>query len=255
MIHYLPYNIFISGDPFAPLLAKIQKVTDPARRRQMQAWLDKARQSSENLWRPEPGAYEQRVRVLLNAIIRASVGTVLLTSLRRSIPLWIVPYEGDVRNAITGQMSSELTEGVRIRYSPDTWAIGTCKCARYYPGYGPIETLFHELVHASRISNFGFVGTNKRPLENMQDYEEFLAVMMTNVLRSEWHAKKFGRDYTTGEYANQSEMEEFLRSKQDYLEALEYFLTDPFVKQVARLPMAFNPFRDLKRLKTERGSH
>ena len=254
MIHYLPNHIFISGDPLGPFVSRMQEVTDPIRRRRMQEWLDKARETNKNLWSPEPKAYEQRVGVLLNAIARASVGTVLLTSLKRSIPLWIVPYQGDQRNAITGQISSELSEGVSIRFSPEHWAIGASKCARYYPGYGAVETLFHELVHASRFTNFGFGGLNKTALEKMQDAEEFLAVMMTNVLRSEWRAKKFARDYTTDELADQAGLEKFLRSKREYLVALESFLTDPFVKQVARMPMAFNPFRDLSKLKTQQGS-
>jgi len=249
MVRYFPHHVFVSGDPFGPTVAMMEKVTDPTRRRRIEEWLEKARKASVSLWRPNPNAYEQRVPVLLNAIARAGVGTVLLTSLKRSIPVWIVPYEGDGRNAITGQISSELDQGVRIRYSPEHWAIGTGKCARYYPGYGPVETLFHELVHASRFTNFGFGGLNKRALQDMQDYEEFLAVMMTNVLRSEWRAKKFARDYTTGKTADQSQLEQYLRSPV-YLEALEYFLADPFVKQVARMPMAFNPFRDLGRLKS-----
>lgn len=253
MERYLPYHIFVSGDPLAPFVDMMQTATDPARRRRLEVWIEKARTESSNLWRPEPLAYEQRIVVLLNAIVKAKVGTVLLTSLKRDIPLWIVPYQGDVKNAITGQLSSELTKGVWLRFSPEHWAVGASKCARYYPGYGPTETLFHELVHASRFTNFGFVGMNNSALADFQDHEEFLAVMMTNILRSEWRAMKFARDYTTGKLAEQSEMEQYLRSSLGFLQALDYFLTDPFVKQIARMPMDFNPFRDLSRLKAARG--
>ena len=249
MVRYFPHHILVSGDPFAPMLAKMETVTDPARRHRMEEWLARARKESAALWQPDPKAYERRVPLLLSAIARASVGTVLLTSLKRSIPVWIVPYQGDTRNAITGQISSELSEGVRVQYTPDHWVVGASKCARYYPGYGPTETLFHELVHASRFTNFGFAGLNKTPLQDMQDHEEFLAVMMTNVLRSEWRAKKFARDYTTSKYEEQSGMEQYLRSNRAFLAALEYFQTDPLVKQIARMPMAFNPFRDLGRLR------
>src|SRR5262249_37304084 len=128
-----------------------------------------ARKASASLWRPNPNAYEQRGPVLLNAIARAGVGTVLLTSLKRSIPVWIVPYHGDGGNALTGQLSRERRRGTGLRHSAAHWAVSTGKGARSYPGYGPVETLFHELVHASRFTNFGFGGMNKRALQDMQD--------------------------------------------------------------------------------------
>jgi hypothetical protein len=248
MIHYLPYGIFISADPLGPILARFKTVTDPVKRAQMETFLKDTRKTS-GWWRPDPITYETRVRVLLDATVKTSTGTVLLTSLKRSIPLWIVPYRAGGHNALTGQMTSELTEGIRIQFSPDEWAVDTSTGEKYQPGFSPIETLFHELVHGSRISNVGSAGLNKTPLENMGDYEEFLADMMTNVLRSEWRRKEFQRDHRTGSSADQSEMERLLRSKPAYMKALEYFLTDPFVQKVARLPFAFNPFRDLGRLK------
>src|SRR6185312_6518820 len=102
MVRYFPHHVFVSGDPFGATVAMMEKVTDPTRRRRIEEWLENARKASAGLWRP-------------NAIARAGVGTVLLTSLKRSIPVWIVPYEGDGRNAITGQISSDLQQGVRIR--------------------------------------------------------------------------------------------------------------------------------------------
>jgi len=195
---------------------------------------------------PQAAAYEERVRVTLNAIGRQEIGTALFASLSSLVPVYIVPYTAGGCNAVTGQLTSILSMGVRIQYSPDTWAYDACG---RIPGYRPVETLFHEMVHASRFTNLGFAGLDKNPLPDMQDAEEFLAVMLTNVFRSEVGARTLNRDYRTGALVSQIQLEMYLASRSDLMRTLGSLLSDVLVKSVVRLKAPFNPFRDLNRLK------
>ncbi len=225
MIKYLPYNIIIHGNP------KYRRGEFPF----------------EDNNGPAAKAYEERIRVTLNAIGNTRVGRCLYRSLCASVPVYIVPYTGDACNALTGQITSDLKTGVRIQYSPETWSFD--RCGRF-PGYRPVESLFHEMVHASRFTNYGFAGSNQAPLDKMQDHEEFLAVMLTNVYRSEVGARKFNRDYVTGTLVSQADLENFLSSKMDYINAIDYFLNDRLGKLAVSLTTPFNPFRDINRLRT-----
>jgi hypothetical protein len=195
---------------------------------------------------PKAEAYERRIRVILNAIGHTKVGRVLLSSLISWVPVYIVPYAANDCNALTGQLTSDLMKGVRIQFSPETWAFNACG---RIPGYRPVESLFHEMVHASRITNLGAAGLESASLRDMKDPEEFLAVMITNVFRSEQGAQKFSRDYQTGRVVSQAQLEAFLASRRDLLDALDKLLSDDLVKDVARMKTPFNPFRDLDRLR------
>ena len=226
MIRYAPYNVFIHGNP------KYRRADFP--------------------FEPDDGpaakAYEERIRVTLNAIGRTTLGRCVLRSLYEKIPVYIVPFTQDHCDARTGQLTSDWRQGVRIQYSPETWTYDQCGAL---PGYRPVETLFHEMVHASRFTNYGFEGLNNDPLDKMKDHEEFLAVMLTNMFRSEQGARKFNRDYMTGKVIGQPELESFLSSRRAYIEALEYFSPDDLVKLVVAMKAPFNPFRDLKQLKAK----
>lgn len=218
MIHYKPYNVIISHTGIGPA-------------------------SQDNS--PAAKAYEERVRILLNAIVHWRTGTALLKSLYAKVPVWIVPYTGDACNAITGPSSSDPMKGPRIQYSPDIYTLDGCG---RIPGYRAVESLFHEMVHGSRLTNWG-QAISKDALDYMQDYEEFLAVMLTNMFRSEQGAKKLNRDYMTGKLVSQGELEAFLSSRRAYLDALEYFSNDPLVRAMKPLGTPFNPFRDLNRIR------
>jgi hypothetical protein len=232
MIKYQPYSIFIDGN-VRNLTGKREGATF------------------------EPLVYEARIRVTLNAIGASQIGKMLFRSLNPRVPVLISPYLEDKCNAQTGQRSSDPfqtgqstidpTKGIGIRYSPETWAFD--RCGRL-PGYRPVESLFHEMVHASRFTNFGYEKMTFDPLKGMQDYEEFLAVMVSNMYRAEIGARKFNRDYLTGTLVSQAELEKFLASTREYLDGLEYFSwsSDPLIKLISTLPVSFNPFRDLKRL-------
>ena len=208
--------------------------------------------------------YEERVRVAVNAIMRTQTGMTLLRTFR--LPpggpggsVWIVPYKGtgdEYCQSKTGPYYSHDTrpgkekelvyEGVVIRYSPDRWAMDDCG---WYPGNRPEEVLFHEMVHASRSLNDPMF--DNTPLELMGDMEEFLAVLVTNMFRTEVGAKKLHRDYTYKLLVDQREAELFISSKRIYIDALEGLLDDPLVVAMAKMKTPFNPFRDFQRLQAD----
>jgi hypothetical protein len=196
---------------------------------------------------PEARAYEERVRVQLNYIAHTSVGKALFQSLDIGVPVYVTPYRGGDCNARTGQLTSDMRKGIRVQYSPESW---TYQAGGHFPGYRADETLFHELVHASRLTHHGFEGLKHGELHRMEDPEEFLAVLVSMMYRSERGAKKFNVDYTTGKLVSQLELEAFLASRREYLAELSDFMSDVLVKLVTPLQVPFNPFRDLRRLRS-----
>lgn len=191
--------------------------------------------------------YEEQVRRTVNAVAHTKIGHLVLASFYAKVPVRIIPWLGESCNARTGQLSSNWSKGIGIQFSADMWSYDQCG---KYPGYRAVETLFHEMVHASRFTNYGFAGMmNDQTLRLMQDPEEFLAVMVTNMFRQEQGAHKLNRDYQTGRLVSQTELEAFLSSDAGYLDAIEAFLGDPLVKSLLKVTTPFNPFRDLQRLR------
>jgi hypothetical protein len=199
--------------------------------------------------------YEERVRVAVNAIMRTQTGRALLQTFRAGLPqgtsIWIEPnHDSGGCNSRTGsrymtdlRTGQQVYAGALIQFSPDRYIVDGCG---WTPGMRPEEVLFHEMVHASR--NLNNLTYNKTPLELMGDYEEFLAVLITNMYRTELGAKKLNRDYALGLLVDQPEAELFLSSKRQYIDAIRFLLDDQLVKAVASLSTPFNPFRDFKRL-------
>lgn len=203
--------------------------------------------------------YEERVRLAVNAIQRTHTGRALLGTFmaaqKNDQALWIMPYENDEDycNARTGGFLSKNLdngqagyEGARIQYSPTHFEVDDCG---WYPGMTAEQVLFHEMVHASR--DMHDVSYDKTPLDLMGDYEEFLAVLITNMFRSELGAKKFHRDYIYKLLVEQREAELFLSSRAQYIDAIESLLDDQLVSAVTGLNTAYNPFRDFDRLKAD----
>lgn len=203
--------------------------------------------------------YEERVRVAVNAIQRTHTGRGLLgtfvAAAKNDQAVWIMPYNSDKDycNARTGGFESKgletgkgYYEGVRIQYSPEHFEVDECG---WYPGQTAEQVLFHEMVHASRDLNDP--AYDDTPLDLMGDYEEFLAVLITNMFRSELGAKKFHRDYIYKLLVDQREAEIYLSSKLIYMNALESLLDDQLVKAVKGQNTAYNPFRDFNRLRAD----
>jgi len=205
---------------------------------------------------PAARKYEERVRIVVNAIMRTRTGAALLGTFNansnKEAAIWIMnnPDTSFWCNSATGNfLSTDLStgnqhwEGSRIWYSPDRYEVDDCG---WYPGMRPEDVLFHEMVHASRDLNDPVY--DNTPLYLMKDYEEFLAVLITNMYRTEIGAKKLHRDYMLKLLVEQPEAEAFLSSKREYLDAIQALQGDLLVSAVSGLNTPFNPFRDYDRL-------
>ena len=203
--------------------------------------------------------YEERVRLAVNAIQRTDTGRALLgtfvAAAKNDQAVWIMPYTNMEAycQAKTGAFySTDLSsgkkgyEGIRILYSPERFAVDDCG---WYPGMTAEQVLFHEMVHASRDLHDAMYDST--PLDLMGDYEEFLAVLITNMFRSELGAKKFHRDYVYKLLVEQRDAEIFLSSREQYIDAIESLLGDQLVSAVSGMKTAYNPFRDFDRLKAD----
>lgn len=253
---FAPYPIHISGSAFDEDFRAFVELISP--------WL--SNETKEKLIRrsymlkytdakddrPAAQAFEHKVQMVFAEINGTQVGRTLLKCLPPQVPIWIVRYDDQQGGtAVTGQMSSDHTKGVRImQYSPDMWLPN--EEGRQYLGYRPDEVLFHEMVHAYRFARFGFDGMNHEPLRDNKDHEEFLAEQLMNVYRSNKKAQKFKHSYMSGKMGTKAEVEYTLLSYDPFLRAIEDFLQDPMVGQMARIQTDFNPFRDLARLKQTR---
>ena len=80
----------------------------------------------------------------------------------------------------TGNGSNSLVE-----YHPATWRQMMKNKHRLDPGAGPGEILFHELVHSMRELNGKFVNQGVAENSDMDDFEEFCAVLAANLYRQE----------------------------------------------------------------------
>jgi Effector protein len=205
---------------------------------------------------PAARQYEERVRIVVNAIMRTRTGAALLGTFNanrnKEAAIWIMNNQDTSNwcNSATGNFLStdpstgkDDWEGSRIWYSPDRYAVDDCG---WYPGMRPEDVLFHEMVHASR--NLNDPVYDNTPLYLMGDYEEFLAVLITNMYRTEIGAKKLHRDYVLKLLVEQPEAEAFLSSKREYLDAIQALQGDLLVSAVSGLNTPFNPFRDYDRL-------
>ena len=256
MLQLKPYRIMISGSTLDADFRAVVNAFSPFLTANSKEWLIRRSNKLDyvNDNRPPARRYEEDVRALLEAhIIPTEIGAAIFDLLPQDITIWIIPFDDlaqesfGVCNAVTGQMTSRLSDGVRILFSPETWAYTACG---KLPGYRADETLLHEMVHACRMARFGADGINNQPLRMNKDHEEFLAVQMTNVYRSEKKAKSFNHAYLTSALGTQAEVERTLAST-DFVTALESFSGDPLIDAVAAIDTPFNPFRDLARLKEQ----
>lgn len=261
MRSFPPYPIMINGSYRGEALrSRIESTRAAHRFDEMRQLIGEAEKLAYQEDRsPNSQWYEKRVSALLAYIRHTTTGRTLLAGLPRETRIWIIPVDSNAAHnkgtfgfADTSLMSGGLTEGVRIKFSPETWA---------YTAYGqlpnsrPDEVLFHELVHAYRFTKRNLPapkqvilndGGNAPP--NGTSPEEFLATQMTNVYVSGKGGHVFTIDYDTSELGDQAAAEDTLRSFKPYLETLAAFASDPLAKTVAKINTGYNPFRDLDRL-------
>ncbi|HYJ92743.1 MAG TPA: hypothetical protein VEV84_15640, partial [Pyrinomonadaceae bacterium] len=113
------------------------------------------------------------------------------------------------------------------------------------------DTLFHELVHAMRMSAQRFA---RKPLENTDfgNSEEFIATQLENVYHSIRRESALYSTYN-GAYLTQNDMYIYLIADPQLVSALKFFLnTEPLAQNAATFrSAAYNPFRDFKEIETK----
>lgn len=149
-------------------------------------------------WERDEKLYANAVRRDLWAVFNTPVGNILFRALRfHGVTVVVTRYDGSAGpvNAITENTGMDAAGVIlpRVRYSPEVFSRETA-CAVRMPQLarrGQREaTVFHELVHALRM-----ISTSKQKqysyprtsggLLHYDDYEEFVAVLSTNIYLSD----------------------------------------------------------------------
>jgi Effector protein len=141
-----------------------------------------------------------------------------------------------------------------VAYNPDMWTPPQLKAANIPqgPGVTKDEILLHEMVHGLREMTGTFNRTTVNDHPNYDDSEEFLAVVVTNVYRSELKLSGLRNDHHGFQPLTPPELadpEKFVNapavgtdSNKSRLLALKKTRPD-FVADLKRSPAAFNPFK------------
>lgn len=197
------------------------------------------------IYKNEIENYEAQLFLILHVINGTEIGRLLLNSLNKREKVFIIPlYEYFIKHfsITTGPYSVDEGGGVRIQFSPNEFN-------RAYRG-GKVDDLrssilFHELVHASRKSNYRF---SRTPLEgDFPDTEEFLATQLQNVFTSTTGESDYYSLYD-GNFKKKEDMYQLISDTPQYLSAIKHFLaTEPLAYLASQLKAPeFNPFRDFK---------
>lgn len=99
-----------------------------------------------------------------------------------------LPSPGQPRTIGTGQGSNSI-----VHFSPATWTAGS-SCAAG-PGTAGDEILLHEMVHGLRQMMGRSVRESVAGNPGMNNYEEFVAIVVSNVYRSERSLPGLRRDH------------------------------------------------------------
>jgi hypothetical protein len=199
----------------------------------------------EGKYKREIAAYQNAISKVLTTISRTSIGKQLLSMIGGQ-KVYIIPQESD-GPARTGSYSDEQGGGIRITFSPEYFtrvAVGPNSV-----GSAVEDTLFHELVHAMRISNNRYFPRNLSSPDFNHNSEEFIAEQLANVYHSSRGTSDFLSTYNGG-YLRKKQMYEYLESSAEFVYAIKFCLdTEPLAKFAAMLKQpAYNPFRDYKEL-------
>jgi hypothetical protein len=133
---------------------------------------------------------------------------------------------------------------VIVSYHPATWLEKIKRKGGYMaPGEGPGEVLFHEMVHGMRQQN-GLMRNDPVPgYTDMDDEEEFYAILAANVYRTERGFKALRKDHT-----GFAKLEEKLASSDAYYKEFKSLIDRWFTVQagycteMAKIKTWFNPF-------------
>jgi hypothetical protein len=146
-----------------------------------------------------------------------------------------LPAPGRPRTIGTGDGSDSV-----VNYNPSTFQTGS-SCA-VGPGATPDEILLHEMVHGSRQMAGRSVRERVLGNPNMDNYEEFVAIVVSNIYRSERGVPQLRSDHRgfnalTGPTTSPAV---FRTTYSTYLGFMWVEQKD-FVDGLARIGCAFNP--------------
>jgi hypothetical protein len=139
-----------------------------------------------------------------------------------------------------GEVGTGTGSDTVIRFSPDTFA---SPLAPTGPGTRPDEILLHEMVHGLRQMRGRAVFEEVRGNPGMQNYEEFAAIVISNVFRSELRLPQLRKDHLGFLTLSgpETDVATFKTTYQEYL--VNMAIEQPKLCQdLRRVPSAFNPF-------------
>lgn len=173
---------------------------------------------------------------MVNYIGSTAIGQLLLTMLDPNVRIWITPDWRLTNRAMTFPPPAGKEHfGIRIAINMEDWKKDFD------------DTLFHELVHALRMSLKRYYNADMQS-QNYPGIDEFLATQMTNIYRSYHGRKQLYPGYYTmeGVWSNKGDNYRELIDEPAVIPVIKYFLdTEEFAKKVALLKRpSYNPFRD-----------
>ncbi|WP_413990108.1 hypothetical protein ACMDCR_29960 [Labrys okinawensis] len=205
-------------------------------------------------YRKEIHEYESTVEHILRIISRTSIGNKLLGMLKPDQKIFIIPATWNEPTAQTLLKTEAEGGGIRIYFNPA--AFRHIFVSGRPPADETEDTLFHELVHAMRLSQNR---KSERALLNAdfnKSLEEFVATQFENI----FHAARRRSDvYSTylGGYRNKEDMYKYLIEDAELVMALKFILQyEPLAAAAAVLQQPeYNPFRDLKEIEQKSLRH
>jgi hypothetical protein len=198
--------------------------------------------------RPESVAFENAVIQLLRLIGSTRIGKLLFDSLDKNEKYWIIPLDYLDRKecacaAYTFPGAPKERGGIRMYFNPTDFN----RSAKKWKSGD--DVLFHELVHAYRMSSVGYDTVNAaRSMNENEDTEEFFALQMQNIYLTQRKATRYYRTYKYLDSVSKDRAYQSVASDSEVLMVLRYYLdSDDLAKAVARWmhpPESFNLFRD-----------
>jgi hypothetical protein len=98
---------------------------------------------------------------------------------------WVdIPGKGPIPFP-TGKFGTGKGTGVTLKFDPALYRQLARNRGSIYPGDGPGEVLYHEMIHALRMIHGKDLRTIVTEDLHMDDFEEFCAILAANIYRSE----------------------------------------------------------------------
>lgn len=144
----------------------------------------------------------------------------------------------------TGTRGTGVGSPVTIRYHPaNARQVIANKGGKIDPGDGPGEILLHEMVHALRMLSGIFSDPSFSANPHMDDFEEFYAITIQDVYRSERGFQKLRRDHW-GHHTLAASLADSDAYYEEYKDAIDkWFVAQKlFCLELANVRTKFNPF-------------